>query len=243
MGRMVCDELTLTTDDGEMPTWVHRPGIAGAWPVVLLLMDAPSIRPALHDMASRLASAGYYVMMPYLYYRSGPYREFGQSDEDMHARREYMTTVNPANAIVDATALLAHAAGDPAASDGPYGAVGYCMSGGLTLTLAKHDPGRMAAAASIHGAWLVRDTADSPHLGADTMNAECYFGWCDNDPTAPAAARDTLTAALDGAGVEYTLDWYTEAEHGYAPAGARYNRAASEQHWERIHDLFHRRLR
>jgi dienelactone hydrolase len=31
--------------------------------------------------------------------------------------------------------------------------------------------------------------------------------------------------------------------HGYAPSGTeRYNRAASELHWERVHDLLRRRV-
>ena len=67
-------------------------------------------------MATRLASAGYYVMLPYLFYRGGPFREFGMSDEDMHARQELMGTVTKSNIIGDAEALLAHAAGDPAPS-------------------------------------------------------------------------------------------------------------------------------
>jgi len=41
-----------------MPTFVVHPTHEGPHPVVLYLMDAPSIRPALHDMASRLASVG-----------------------------------------------------------------------------------------------------------------------------------------------------------------------------------------
>ena len=65
-------------------------------------MDAPSIRPALKDMASRLATAGYYVMLPYLFYRGGPFREFGKSDEDMHARSELMGTITPTNIVGDA---------------------------------------------------------------------------------------------------------------------------------------------
>ena len=34
-------------------------------------MDAPAIREELRDMARRLASSGYYVMLPNLYYRAG----------------------------------------------------------------------------------------------------------------------------------------------------------------------------
>ena len=108
--------------------------------------------------------------------------------------------------------------------------------------LAKAMPDRIAAAASIHGAWLVRDTPDSPHLDLDGMQAEVYFAWCDNDATAPADTIPVITAALDAAGVVNTVDFLTEAEHGFAPAGPRYNRAASELHWERVHSLLRRNL-
>jgi carboxymethylenebutenolidase len=240
---VVNDEVDLGTPEGTMKTFVHHPEIGGPYPLVLYLMDAPSIRPALHDMASRLATAGYYVMLPYLFYRGGPFREFGSSDEDMHARRELMATVTPTGIVTDATAMLAHADADPSATTDTFGAVGFCMSGGLTLSLAKAFPERMVAAASIHGAWLVRDGEDSPHLGLDRATAEVYLGWCDNDATAPIEDRDTVSAALDAAGLTSAIDFYTDAVHGYAPPGERYNRAASEQHWERVHDMLFRRLR
>ncbi|HUF97795.1 MAG TPA: dienelactone hydrolase family protein [Ilumatobacter sp.] len=240
---MIEQQVDLTTSDGDMTTFIVRPERDGPHPVVLYLMDAPSVRPALRDMASRLASAGYYVMLPYLFYRGGPYREFGASDEDMHARRDLMATVSPTSILVDAAALLAHAAQDPAARDGAFGAVGFCMSGGLTIAVAKQYPERMTAAASIHGAWLVRDSTDSPHLHLDGISAEVYLGWCDNDATAPVEDLETLRAAFDAAGVVYHHDFYTEAVHGYAPPGGdRYHRYASEQHWERVHDLLQRRL-
>lgn len=242
IGGVITERIDLDTGEGSMPTWIHRPGIAGPHPVVLYLMDAPSVRPALHDMASRLATAGYYVMLPYLFYRGGPFREFGASDDDMHARRELMGTVTPTGILTDAAAMLRHADADPAADSTRFGAVGFCMSGGLTLAVAKAYPNRMRAAASIHGAWLVREGDDSPHLHLERATAEVYLGWCDNDPTAPLSDRDTVEAALHAAGLTYTLDFYTDAVHGYAPAGERHNRAASEQHWERVHDMFRRHL-
>ena len=239
---MIEREVTITTPEGEMTTYVFHPTHDGPHPVVLYLMDAPSIRPALKDMASRLATAGYYVLLPYLYYRGGPYREFGMSDEDMHARGELMGTITPTNIVSDGEALLALADADPAARDGKVGAVGFCMSGGLTISLARAMPDRVAAAASIHGAWLVRDTPDSPHLGLDPVQAEIYFAWVDDDPTAPAETEVQMREALDAAGVRYTIDNIKGAEHGFAPAGARYNREASELHWERVHSLLRRNL-
>jgi carboxymethylenebutenolidase len=242
LGRMIERRIDVVTAEGEMPTFVFHPTHDGPHPVVLYLMDAPSIRPALTDMATRLASAGYYVMLPYLYYRGGPFREFGASDEDMHARSELMGTITPTNIVGDATALLEAAAQDPAAADGSVGVVGFCMSGGLAVSLARALPDRVAAAASIHGAWLVRDTDDSPHLGLDAVRAELYFAWVDGDPTAPPETMATMRDALDEAGVRYTIDVITDAVHGFAPAGERYDRAASELHWERVHHLLRRNV-
>jgi carboxymethylenebutenolidase len=240
---MIETEVTTVTPEGEMPTFIFHPEFGGPHPVVLYLMDAPSVRPALREMASRLASAGYYVMLPYLYYRGGPYREFSQSDDDMHARQELMGSVTPTNILTDAAAMLAVADADPAARGGAVGAVGFCMSGGLTLALAKAFPDRVAAAASIHGAWLVRDTPDSPHLGLEAANAEVYFAWCDEDATAPQEHVPVMRSALEGAGLHYELDFLTEARHGFAPPGGRnYNQAAAELHWERVHSLFRRTL-
>ncbi len=240
---MIEREIDVATPEGSMKTFVFHPTHEGPHPVVLYLMDAPSIRPALKDMAMRLASAGYYVTLPFLFYRGSEFREFGMSDEDMHLRRELMGTITPTNIVSDAQALLAVADADPAARGGKVGAVGFCMSGGLAVSLARALPERLAAAASIHGAWLVRDQPDSPHHGLDTVTAELYFGWCDNDATAPPETVPVMRAALDAAGVTYTIDWFTDAVHGYAPPGTeRYNRAASELHWERVHALMRRNL-
>ena len=52
-----------------MNTFVVHPEEHGPHPVVLFLMDAPGMREEIRDMARRLATAGYYVMAPHLYYR------------------------------------------------------------------------------------------------------------------------------------------------------------------------------
>lgn len=240
---MIERQIELTTPDGTMTTFVFHPEHGGPHPVVLYLMDAPSIRPALKDMASRLASAGYYVMMPFLFYRKMAYQELNIADMEGHQRQELMDSVTPTNIVGDAEAMLAHADADPAAADGKIGAIGFCMSGGLAVSVARAWPDRVGAAASIHGAWLVRDTPDSPHLGIDALGAELYFGWCDNDPTAPVEQLEKMRETLDTAGVTYDLDFFTDAEHGYAPPGTeRYNRYASELHWERVHALLRRNL-
>ena len=241
---MIERQVEIETPDGSMTTFEFHPETGGPYPVVLYLMDAPSIRPALKDMASRLASAGYYVLLPFLYYRNTPYREFGLSDEDMHVRREYMMNVNRQGILIDTQAMLEFAAGNAKAdSSGMIGAVGFCMSGPLVMGLLQYLPEKVAAAASIHGAWLVSEKDDSPHREIDQIKGEIYFGWADDDPTATEEELVIMDKALADQGVNYRIEFMEGALHGFAPPGGeRYHRRASEKHWERVHDLFRRNL-
>lgn len=240
---MIEREIQIETADGTMPTFEFHPEEGGPYPVVLYLMDAPSIRPALKDMASRLASAGYYVLLPFLYYRKTPYREFGSSDEDMHLRRELMQSVTREGIIPDAEALLAHAATNDKAADGKIGAVGFCMSGPLVMALAQTMPDRVAAIASVHGAWVVTDKDDSPHTQIDQIQAEVYFAWADDDPTATSEEMQIMDRAMADAGINYHIEFMDGALHGFAPPGGeRYHRAAAERHWEQVHALMRRNL-
>ena len=242
---MIERQIEIKTPDGSMTTFEFHPEEGGPYPIVLYLMDAPSIRPALKDMASRLASAGYYVLLPFLYYRNTPYREFGLSDEDMHVRREYMMAVNRDRIMIDTQAMLEYARGnDKADSTGQIGAVGFCMSGPLVMGLLQRMPEKVAAVASIHGAWLVSDQDDSPHKEIDQIKGEVYFGWADNDPTATREELVIMDKALADQGVNYRIEFMEGALHGFAPPGGeRYHRGASEKHWERVHDLFRRNLK
>src|SRR3954453_188035 len=60
-----------------MESFICRPERDQPHPAVLFLMDAPGIREELRDMARRLATVGYYVLLPNLYYRAGRDTIFG----------------------------------------------------------------------------------------------------------------------------------------------------------------------
>ena len=68
---MIEKTLDITTKDGEMETFICHPERNGPSPAVFLLMDAHGIREELKDMARRLGTVGYYVLLPNLYYRAG----------------------------------------------------------------------------------------------------------------------------------------------------------------------------
>ncbi|MCY3818086.1 MAG: dienelactone hydrolase family protein [Gammaproteobacteria bacterium] len=237
---MIERQVEIQTPEGSMTTFEYHPEEGGPYPIVLYLMDAPSIRPALRDMASRLATAGYYVLLPFLFYRVTPYHEL-DPDED---RRSLMQSVTRHGIVPDAQALLDFAAkNDKADSDGKIGAVGFCMSGPLVMALAQTWPDRVAAIASVHGAWVVTHEDDSPHRQIDRIKVEVYFGWADEDPTATVDEMKIMDQAMSDAGINYRIDFMKGAMHGFAPPGGdRYNREAAEKHWERVHGMFRRNL-
>src|SRR5689334_16152996 len=64
----------IDTSDGRCEASVFRPdGSSGPWPAVIFFMDGIGIRQGLFEMAERIASHGYYVFLPDMFYRSGPY--------------------------------------------------------------------------------------------------------------------------------------------------------------------------
>jgi carboxymethylenebutenolidase len=235
--------VNIRSPEGTMPTYIVRPEADGPWPTALMLMDGLSLRPALRDMASRLATAGYYVALPYLYYRSGPYREFSTDPEDVKARRECMAEVTPPRVLSDMRALLGYLGDDAASRDGALGVFGYCLGGALALHVAAAFP-QVAGIGVIHGSSLVTGTSDSPHRVVDSIKGEVYVAWADEDPHAPKEDLPIVRDAFADAGVRASFDFMTGAHHGFAaPIGEPYDRTASERHWERLHDLFGRTLR
>lgn len=237
----------LTTADGEMPTWTYHPDTdqatnAGPYPVVLFLMDAPGMRQEIRTMASRLATAGYYVMTSQLYYRQ--VREFNVFETgDRDRMFELMNALS--NDMVDADngALLDYARNDPAADASRVGVVGYCMSGPFAVTTAAAHNDCVRAAASFHGVRLVTEEPDSPHLAVERVNGEVYIGAAETDDWAPPEIIDGFAAALEASPASGRCEWYPGTEHGFAYAERpQYDQAASERHWERMHDLFRRQL-
>ena len=151
---MIEETLDIATKDGAMETFVCQPERGGPCPPVLLLMDAPGIREELRDMARRLGTVGYFVLLPNLYYRAGRDTVFGPNVlEEGSAERARMRAVRTKMTIPpvmeDVAAMLAFVDGHKEAKPGPVGVHGYCMSGPYALAAAARYPDRIAAAALV----------------------------------------------------------------------------------------------
>ena len=239
---MIEEHIDIQTKDGAMNTFITRPDRDGPFPVIIFLMDAPGKREELHDMARRIATVGYYVMLPNLYYRQ--VREFVVGPDTREIMFGYMNALGNGMVCEDVGVLLEHAAQEADASDGPVGTLGYCMSGPFSFSAAAAYPDRIKAAASLYGVRLCVDAPSSPHLRADKVQGELYFACAETDDWAPPEMIKELDEHLATAGVRYNIEWYPGTHHGFAfpGRGEIYNKAAAERHWSRLFALFARNL-
>lgn len=246
---MIEDTLDLETPAGMMETFVCRPERGGPFPAVLFLMDAPGIREELRDMVRRIATVGYYVLLPNLYYRAGRDTIYGpdvlENGSAEHARmRAVRTKMTIPPVMDDVAAMLAYLDRQSDAGRGPVGCHGYCMSGPYALAAAARYPDRIAAAASFYGTWLVSDAEESPHLSFSKMKGEVYIACAEHDDLAPLPMVEELRAHFEQAGTEGEIEVYPGVHHGFAfPQRWCYDKPAAERHWERLLSLYGRRLK
>ena len=211
-------------------------------------MDAPGIREELRDMARRLATTGYYVLLPNLYYRAGRDTTYGPDvlvhgspEHRAHARRAHQDDHPAGHGRRRRHARLRRRASGR--KRGPVGVHGYCMSGPYALAAAARYPDRIAAAASFYGTWLVSDAVESPHLSLGKAKGELYIACAEHDDLAPLPMVEELRAPVR-AGRQPRRDraLSRRAPRLRLPAAQVYDKPAAERHWERLIALYRRRL-
>ena len=188
-----------------METFIVHPDRNGPHPVVIMLMDAPGIREELYDMARRLCSVGYYVVLPNLYYRAGRDTKYGpdvttKGSAEQARMRAVRTKMTIPPVMDDFADMLAFVDTQPAAKNGLVGTHGYCMSGPYSLAAAARYPDRVAAAASSYGTWLVSENEESPHLTLAKAKGELYIACAEHDELAPLPMVAELKALFDKSG-------------------------------------------
>ena len=241
------EQVTIHTRDGDCQTHVLTPDGEGPWPAIILYMDALAIRPTLVEMAARLAGSGYVVLLPDLFYRFGDYAPL---DPKVVFAGDFRAVIGPMmastdnhKAAEDSAALLAYLDSRSDVASPKIGVVGFCMGGGMALTVAGTFPDRVAAAASFHGGNLATDAPTSPHLLAARIEAEVYVAGADADASYPPEMAARLEAALTDAGVRHRAEIYAGAAHGWMkPDFAIYDEAAAERGWREMLALFDRAL-
>jgi carboxymethylenebutenolidase len=232
--------IDIETADGVCPAHVFTPPDRDApSPGVLLYMDGIGMRPALHEMAARLASSGYYVLMPDLFWRAGAYtapdpKALFADPEVRAAWWKKITPFTSADTIMkDTRAFLDHLAQQADVAPKQFACTGYCMGGRAAMTAAATYPDEIIAAAAYHPGGL------DPALAA-TIKAKIYVGGASEDAGFTDEHRAALDAALTAAGVDHLIE-KIPARHGWVPSDTPvHDPACAERHWESLLALLDR---
>lgn len=236
--------VEIKTPDGTADAYFVHPS-KGVHPAVLIWPDIFGLRPAFRQMGKRLAESGYSVLVVNPFYRNkkAPVAPEHADFDDPATRTALMTlagALNAQTALTDATAFVAYLDRQGSVDrKRKMGTMGYCMGGPLTVRTAAAFPDRIGAGASFHGANLVTEKPDSPHLLIPKLKAQYLFAIAENDDQRQPGAKDVLREAFAKANVPAEIEVYTGAMHGWCPPDSKvYNEAQAEKAWNRLLALF-----
>jgi carboxymethylenebutenolidase len=241
------EAIQLQAAEGPCRASVFRPLGVGPWPGVIFFMDGIGYRPVLFDMCERIASAGYVVLLPDLYYRTGDYEAVDPSviftDPAGRAKLAPLmaSTDNLRAGRDDTRAFLDYLGSRADVAKTKVGVTGYCMGGGIALTAAAMHPDRIGAAASFHGGRLATDDAKSPHRFVGSIRGRVLVAGADKDASFPLEQKEALEKAFTAAGVDARVEIWPGALHGWTMSDFPppvYDGEAAERHYRELIALY-----
>ena len=239
---IVRTEVAIPTPAGTADATFYHPA-EGRHPAIIMWPDIAGVRPASQQMAERLAGEGYAVLHPNPYYRSVKGQQFADFASFMNQEgfakvgpwREQNT---PQAVMQDAEAYVAWLdAQDAVDTTRGIGANGHCMTGSWAFYAAAAVPGRVKAAASMHGGGLVTDSPQSPHRMMQPGTSYLVAISQDDDAKQPEA-KEALREAAAAVGAPIEVIVYP-ADHGWTVLDSpSYDRAQAEKAWAQMMQLY-----
>ena len=244
-GALAEATVSFATPSGTLDAFFVHPA-SGRHKPVLFWPDIAGLRDAKRQMARRLASEGYAVLVVNPYYRDVTGQQF--ADFADFAGNGGWDKVKPWRARLDAAAIRSDARAvaawfgkqDAVDQSAGIGTQGYCMGGPFTIwSVAAHE--HFHAAASFHGGGLVRDGDDSPHRML-REDAHYLVAIAQNDDAKEPEAKTALRNAASATGTTAEIEVYP-ADHGWCvPDSPAYDREAAERAWARLLALYSQAL-
>jgi len=231
-------DVEIKTPDGTADGYFVYPS-TGSAAAVLIWPDIFGLRPAMRQMAKRLASSGYSVLVVNPFYRVGKPTATGASpiNEMLPFRKGMSQTTD----MTDAKAFIAWLDQQPQVNKNrKIGTQGYCMGGPMAFNTASAVPDRVGAVGSFHGGNLVTKEGDpnSPHLLAAKTKASFLIAIAETDDKQKPMEKDVLKATFAAANRPAEIEVYPAA-HGWCPPDTTvYNEPAAEKAWARLLALY-----
>jgi len=192
--------IEFASNGGTAPGYLARPA-SGNGPGLVVIQEWWGLNDHIKDVADRFAAEGYIALAPDLYHGK-------VIDEPDEAGKEMMA-LDLARAARDLSGAVDMLRAESGQNN--IGVTGFCMGGGLTLTLACQRPDAVAVAVPWYGVipwenaqpdWSALEGTVVAHIAEN----DGFFG--------PEAAAE-LDTALQGLGKDATFHVYENGEHAF----------------------------
>jgi carboxymethylenebutenolidase len=202
----------------------------GGGPGVIVIQEWWGLVPHIKDVADRFAAEGFTALAPDLY------RGVAASEPDEAGKLMMAMKLDVAGKdLSGAVDFLQQRTGKQ-----KIGVVGFCMGGGLTLTLACQRPDAVAVAAPFYGVIPWPDS--QPDWDAIAAVVEGHYA--ENDAFASPEAARALEANLKSRGKNATFHVYPGTDHAFFNDARPdvYDATAATTAWTRVLSLFRANL-
>ena len=212
--------------------YVARPAGRGAFPGIVVLMEAFGITGHIWGVCERLANAGYVAVAPDIYH--GEIFDYG----NMEPVLAKIKSVDDATVMSELEASLDWLADQPEVAGESLGVIGFCMGGRLAYLANCRHAERIKATVAFYGGGIAPDGTDRfgrtpPISETGAMRHPIFVGYGTEDASIPPTEHARVAQVLSEHKKRYTLAVYPEAGHGFlCEERASYAAAAATDAWQ-----------
>ena len=176
---------------------------SGGGPGVLVVQEWWGLVPHIESVCDRFAAAGFSALAPDLYR--------GESTTEPDEAGKLMMALNLGQAAKDCSGGIDFLLGSDDVTSSGVGVIGFCMGGGLALTVACQRPDAVKACAPFYGIF------PWPHSEPDwtRLEAPVRGHFAEKDAMFGPDAVADLQSRLDALGKDAQLTVHRDVEHAF----------------------------
>ena len=230
--------VTLAND---LQGYYVRPQGNGAFPAVMVIMEAFGLNSNIKNVCDRLAKAGYAALAPDFYH--GDIYEY----TDLQNAIAKLKNLNDDTVMAEVGKGLEFLAGRKEVAADRVGVMGFCMGGRYTFLANAVHADKFKAAAAFYGAGIAPEKdalGRQPLLDrAAAMQAPIMLVYGADDESIAPEEHGRIAQALSTAKKRYILSVFPNAGHGFlSDRRDSYAAAPAREAWQMTMNFFRHNL-
>jgi carboxymethylenebutenolidase len=219
------ERITIAVDGGSMPGFLCYLAGDEKCAGLIIAHDIAGLSAHAEDVACRFAGQGYGVLVPDLFWNTGP----PPDTSDREAMMEFRESLKDEDVLRSLDAALIYMREQEGVDRAHIGIIGFCMGGYYAFLEAVHNP-TLAACVDFYGAPMSRLLGPAQELRVPLLG---LFG--EEDQSIPVEQVRELQGILRETGLQSDLRVYPNAGHAFfKDASPMYREHAAEDAWPRV---------